>query len=62
MSIPFNAFIGVERVRGFQPPWHLILIYKCKVCGQKYRIRKSWTGPIPRGALGCKCDERRSIK
>jgi len=57
MSIPFNSFIDVKRVRGFQPPWYLILIYKCDSCGQKYRIRKNWTGPMPHGALGCKCDK-----
>ena len=36
----------IERVRGFQPPWYRVLVYRCAETGQETRLR------IPRGGLG----------
>jgi hypothetical protein len=50
--------IGSERVRGFQPPWYTVWIYKCGHCEQEVRIKQNWSGPAPLGAIACHCDNK----
>lgn len=28
-----------ERVRGFQPPWRTVYVYRCGSCGSEHRVR-----------------------
>ena len=46
-----------ERVRGFQPPWHTVWIYKCKARNHVVRVKaNSFRGktPVPSvGAIMC---------
>jgi hypothetical protein len=46
-----------QRVRGFQPPWHTVYIYTCRLCGTSHRVRASTfrgTRPEPgTGAIRC---------
>lgn len=30
---------GSKRVRGFQPPWYTVFVYRCPKCGAESRIR-----------------------
>lgn len=30
-----------ERVRGFQPPWRTVFVYKCDACGAEVRVGAS---------------------
>ena len=46
--------VTLERVRGFQPPWHSVLVYRC-ADGTETRLRVSWHGPAPRGAIVGNC-------
>jgi len=49
--------IRSERVRGFQPPWRTVFIYRCEKCGNETRVRaNSFLGkrPVPGvGAITC---------
>lgn len=31
--------IRSERVRGFQPPWRTVFVYRCPTCSQETRVR-----------------------
>jgi hypothetical protein len=55
MIINLNEFQGRERCRGFQPPWYYVLVYVCKNCGRKHRLRVNWRGGRPPGAFRCGC-------
>lgn len=55
--INFNSYNRTERRRGFQPPWHTVLIYKCPNCGRERFVKKNWSGPMPPGAFVCECDK-----
>ena len=46
--------VTTERVRGFQPPWYSVLAWKC-TDGTETRLRVSWRGPAPRGAIIGNC-------
>lgn len=54
--IDLTTPVGSERVRGFQPPWRTVWIYKC-AAGHTVRVRAtSFRGktPVPsRGAIAC---------
>lgn len=54
--IEFKEAIRSERVRGFQPPWRTVLVYRCKECRREIRLRKDWLGPTPRGGFLCDCE------
>jgi DNA-directed RNA polymerase subunit RPC12/RpoP len=42
-----------ERVRGFQPPWRTVYIYKCAKCGQTVRVGAgSFRGTVPMPSTG----------
>jgi hypothetical protein len=42
-----------ERVRGFQPPWRTVFVYKCSACGATHRMRaSSFRGTRPEPAVG----------
>lgn len=43
-----------ERVRGFQPPWYTVRVYRCED-GTETRVRVNWRGPAPRGAIVVNC-------
>lgn len=49
--------IRSERVRGFQPPYRTVFIYKCSDCGKETRVRaNSYRGKtaVPGvGAIAC---------
>jgi len=45
--------IRSERVRGFQPPWYTIYVYKCELCGREIRIK--WQGGP--GGVRCTCED-----
>jgi hypothetical protein len=47
------SYVRTERVRGFQPPWRTILVYRCDSCLFEARLLKNWSGPAPRGAITC---------
>lgn len=44
--------IRIERVRGFQPPWRNVYVYKCPDCGNERRVRQNGSGMAP-GAILC---------
>lgn len=52
-----NTPSGSERVRGFQPPWRTVYIYRCGTCGNVIRMRASsfyGTRPTPSiGGIAC---------
>jgi hypothetical protein len=52
-TIRFCDHTGLVRERGFQPPWHTVLLYECHRCGAEHRVRKTWSGPAPRGGFRC---------
>lgn len=42
-----------ERVRGFQPPWYTVFVYRCAACGEKRRVRAvAFRGTTPVASLG----------
>jgi hypothetical protein len=42
-----------ERVRGFQPPWRTVYVYRCQSCGSEHRLRASaFSGPNPTPSVG----------
>lgn len=57
--INFNSYNRTERRRGFQPPWHTVLIYKCPNCGHEHFVKKNWSGMMPPGAFVCACDKEK---
>lgn len=51
-----------ERVRGFQPPWRHVFVYKCKDCGKETRLFCPRSG-MPPGAVLCACEiEKRGLE
>lgn len=41
-----------ERVRGFQPPWRTVYVYRC-ACGAEHRMRaNSYRGSRPEPSVG----------
>jgi len=45
--------IRSERVRGFQPPWRTVYIYRCPECGSETRLRaSSFRGRNPEPSVG----------
>lgn len=45
----------VERIRGFQPPWRTVLVFRCPDNERETRLRVNWHGPAPRGAIVGNC-------
>ena len=37
-TIDLQTPIGRERVRGFQPPWRTVFVYRCPGCQQETRM------------------------
>lgn len=51
--IDMRAPVRSERVRGFQPPWYTVYVYRCPSCGAERRIRASaFRGASPEPAIG----------
>jgi hypothetical protein len=45
--------VGAERVRGFQPPWRTVYVYRCAACGAEHRVRaSSFRGATPEPLVG----------
>ena len=46
-----------ERVRGFQPPWRTVFIYRCPACKREIRVRANGSNggrpSIGPGAILC---------
>jgi len=38
-TIDLQAPISSERVRGFQPPWRTVFVYRCLACSRTVRVR-----------------------
>ena len=50
--INLSTPIGRERVRGFQPPWYTVYLYRC-ASGHTVRVRAgSFRGTTPEPATG----------
>ena len=47
-----------ETVRGFQPPWRTVYVYRCKDCGNEIRLYANrFMGNVPQtevGAIQCR--------
>lgn len=43
--------VRYEKRRGFQPPWHTVMIVNCG-CGE-LTLRINWRGGTPPGAVYC---------
>ena len=56
-TLNLNTPTRSERVRGFQPPWRTVYVYRCPKCGTETRVRaNSFRGrtPVPGiGAIRC---------
>lgn len=51
-----------ERVRGFQPPWRTVFVYRCAGCGNETRVRAgAFRGAVAVPAVGAircpRCDD-----
>ena len=45
--------IGSKRVRGFQPPWRTVYVYRCTACGAERNVRAgAFRGTRPEPATG----------
>lgn len=52
-TINLGSPVRRERVRGFQPPWRTVFVYKCATCGQERRVyANSFRGPNPVPGIG----------
>ena len=49
------TYVRSERVRGFQPPYYTVHVYRCDSCRAEIRVRQNWSGPKPPGAIRCNC-------
>ena len=49
--------IRSDRVRGFQPPWRTVFVYRCAACGGEVRVRANSycgkTAVASKGAILC---------
>lgn len=52
--------VRFERVRGFQPPWYTVMVFECAE-GAATRLRVSWHGTAPRGAIVGNCGHTLTI-
>jgi DNA-directed RNA polymerase subunit RPC12/RpoP len=42
-----------EKVRGFQPPWRTVYVYRCPDCGSEVRVRAAaYRGKTAEPAMG----------
>lgn len=48
LRLPFKS----ERVRGFQPPWRTVYLYRCGYCGAVHRVRANYRGKTPVPGIG----------
>ena len=52
-TINLRTPIRSERVRGFQPPWRTVYVYRCASCGAERRVRaRSFRGTNPEPSVG----------
>lgn len=52
-TLNLSTPIRSERVRGFQPPWRTVYVYRCSACRQETRVgANAYRGRTPEPGVG----------